>query len=329
MSQDELLNPDQINTLAYSFQKSRVLLTAVKLNIFSILDKHLLQSDEIAQKINSNPRATDRLMNALVAIGLLRKVHGKFYNTETAAKYLVEGKPDFMAGLFHVNTLWNSWSTLTEVVKKGTSLIRKNTDVENNWLNSFITAMHYRAANQAKIIGLMLELGSVKKMLDVGGGSGAFSYEFMKINPQIELVIFDIPEVIKLTKKYADDYQLINKIKFIEGDYHIDDFGTGYDLILLSAIIHINSFDQNRSLIKKCVDALNSGGRLVIRDFVMSEDRTTPVAGALFSINMLVNTESGDTYTENEIKEWLISSGIKTIEKKKTSFGSDLIIGRK
>ncbi|MBM4171545.1 MAG: methyltransferase domain-containing protein [Ignavibacteria bacterium] len=328
MSQEELLNPDQINALAYSFQKSRVLLTAAELKIFSILDKHLLPSDEVAKKINSDPRATDRLMNALVAIGLMRKVHGKFYNTETAAKYLVEGKPDFMSGLLFVNNLWNSWSNLTEAVKKGKSLTEKSIETED-WLNSFIAAMHYRADHHAKIIGLMLELGNVKKMLDVGGGSGAFSYEFMKINPQIESVIFDVPEVINLTKKYADDNKLTNKIKFIEGDYLIDDFGSGYDLILLSAVIHINSSEQNKALINKCSEALNTGGQIVIKDFVMNEDRAYPVAGALFSLNMLVNTESGDTYTENEIKEWLLSSGIQNIEKKKTSFGSDLIIGKK
>ncbi len=102
-----------------------------------------------------------------------------------------------------------------------------------------------------------------------------------------------------------------------------------YDLIFLSAIVHINSYDQNKMLIKKCAEALNKNGMIVINDFVMNEDRTKPYHGAIFSLNMLVGTNNGDTYTEAEMKEWLTSAGCTKVERKQTSFGSDLIIGMK
>jgi ubiquinone/menaquinone biosynthesis C-methylase UbiE len=175
----------------------------------------------------------------------------------------------------------------------------------------------------------MLDLDRVNKMLDIGGGSGAFTMQFIQKNSNMSAVVFDLPSVIPLTKKYVESFQYKNKISYITGDYLEDDFGTGYDLIFLSAIVHINSFDENKQLIKKCYDSLNSGGQIIIKDWVMSEDRTLPESGAYFALNMLVGTQSGDTYTQSEMKDWLLASGIKNIEKKETSFDSSLIIGIK
>lgn len=325
---DEFLKPENIKDLANSFQTSRIILTAVELNIFSVLDKHMLPSAEVAKKINANERATDRLMNALVAIGFLRKIHGKFYNTESASQYLVKDKPEFMGGLFHSNELWKRWSTLTRAVKNGTAVYDEN-DASDNSLEYFIEAMHYRAVKEAKIISLMIDLNGVNKMLDIGGGSGAFSMQFIEKNPGICAVVFDLQDIIPITKKYVDSFKYKDKINYITGDYLQDDFGAGYDMIFLSAIVHINSLEDNKQLIKKCYEALNPGGQIIIKDWIMNEERTQPAGGALFALNMLVGTESGDTYTENEMRDWLLSAGIKKIEKKETSFGSALIIGIK
>jgi SAM-dependent methyltransferase len=269
-------------------------------------------------------------MNALVVLGFLRKIHGKFYNAENASRYLVKDKPEFMGGLYHSIGLWSTWSSLTDAVKKGTSVVqRQPSSTGIDWSDAFIAAMHYRGVKEAKILAMLLDLKNVNHMLDIGGGSGTFAMEFIKVNLQMNAVIFDLPHVLPITKKYVDAENLIDKIEMIAGNYLKDDFGSGYDLILLSAIVHINSFDENKMLIKKCYDALNNGGQIIIKDWVMNEERTEPEGGAFFALNMLVGTSSGDTYTEKEIREWFTSAGISIIEKKETSFGSDLMIGIK
>ncbi len=329
-TQNDYLKPDEIRALANSFQQSRILLTAIELDLFTILDKQMLPSKEVALKINCNEHATDRLMNALVALGFLRKVHGKFYNSENASQYLVKGKPEFMGGLFHSLGLWNTWGSLTESVKAGTSAAEhKPSPGGIDWLESFIGAMHYRGVKEAKITALMLDLTNVNKMLDLGGGSGVFAMEFIKKNPNLNALIFDLPNVIPITNRYVEQEKMTEKISFLNGNYLVDDFGGGYDLIFLSAIVHINSFDENNFLIKKCYDSLNAGGQIVIKDWVMNEDRTEPAGGAFFALNMLVGTERGDTYTETEMKSWFTNAGIKKIERKNTSFGSSLMIGYK
>jgi ubiquinone/menaquinone biosynthesis C-methylase UbiE len=326
----EISTPEHIRETAYAFQESRVLLSAVELKIFTALDKHMMHSSEVAEKIKCDIRAADRLMNALCGMGLLKKVKDKFYNTDLAAKYLVEGKPDFMGGLYHTNHLWDTWGYLTESVEKGNAFKgEQNKEDKGNWVEAFIGAMHYRGVKQARIITAMLDLKDVKKMLDVGGGSAAFSMELVRKNPAIQATVFDLPHVIPLTKNYVDEAGLLNNFSFLEGNYLSGNFGSGYDLVLLSAIVHINSYKQNEELINKCAVSLNKNGRVIISDFVMNEDRVIPQHGAMFSLNMLVGTENGDTYTETEMKKWMASAALSNIERKNTSFGSDLIIGTK
>ena len=327
---EEIKSAEDIRNKANSFQESRILLSAFELKIFTVLDNHLMTSEEVSAKVNADPGAADRLMNALCAMGMLKKVKGKFYNTETASKYLVEGKHDFMGGLYHTNHLWNTWSYLTDSVIRGSSFKGdQNKTEKTEWVEAFISAMHYRGVKQGKILAMMIDLTKVNKILDVGGGSAAFSIELVKRKPLINAVVLDLPHVIPLTRKYVNAAGLTGKFDFIEGDYLTGDFGSGYDLILLSAIVHINSYEQNKMLIMKSADGLNHNGMIIINDFIMNEDRTLPSYGAIFSLNMLVGTTSGDTYTESEIREWLLAAGITRLERKNTSFGSDLMIGIK
>ncbi len=326
----EIKSSEDIREIANSFRESRILLSAFELKIFTVIGTHMMTSEEVSKIISADTRAIDRLMNALCAMGLLKKVKGKFYNTGLSSKYLIEGKPEFMGNLYHTNHLWKTWTHLTDSVIKGSSFIGDQNKIEKDeWVEAFISAMHYRGVNQGKILSMMIDISNVKKVLDIGGGSAAFSMELVKKNPSINAVVLDLPHVIPITKRYVSQEGLLDKFNFIEGDYLIKDFEGNYDLILLSAIVHINSYEQNKLLIKKCSESLNKNGMIIINDFIINKDRTQPYHGAFFSLNMLVGTASGDTYTEEEMKEWYTSAGITNIERKNTSFGSDLMIGIK
>lgn len=326
----KIVTPYDIWEIASDFKKSRVLLTAYELSIFSAIGDKSKTSVEVAKILKIPERSTDRLMNALCALGLLNKKKGKFSNTPSGLRFLVKSRPGFMGGLMHVVHMWDNWSALTQAVKGRKTFLNRRLDKrDKKWTSAFIAAMHEIACPQAKSIVSLLNLSGVSKVLDVGGGSGAYSMSFVRRKKSIGAAVFDLPGVIPLAKKYVRKEKLLDKIKFISGDYRTDKLGTGFDLVFLSAIIHINSFKQNCALIKKCVKALNPHGQLVVQDFIMDEDRTGPVMGALFALNMLVATESGDTYTESEVKAWMREAGLSKIERKNTAFGTTLIIGRK
>ncbi len=321
--------PEFIRDLAYGFQKSRIVLTAYELEIFTVLAGSSKTSGEVARQLGTDRRATDRLMNALCGLGLLRKESGRFTNAPIALRYLVRGKPEFISGMMHTVHLWESWSTLTEAVKRGTAVSgRKRSDEGGKkWLSAFIAAMHDRAVRSALEIARGMDLRHVEKALDVGGGSGAYAMGFVRANKRLRATVFDLPDVIPLTRKYVRGAKLSGRIRFMTGDYLHDGLGKGYDLVFLSAVIHSNSARENQKLILKCAEALNPGGRVVVQDFIMDEDRTRPVHGAIFALNMLVGTAEGDTYTESEVAGWMRHAGLTGIGRRETPFGTTQITG--
>jgi predicted O-methyltransferase YrrM len=328
----KISSPAELMNSIFAFREARIILTAFELEIFSVLGSNSKSSKEISGIIKTNERATDRLLNALVAIGLLIKENEKFSNTDFSLKHLVKYNPGFLGGITHSVHLWKSWSTLTDAVKTGTSVMNREpvNDRDNLWLEGFISAMHMRAKqSQAPGIAKLLNFKGVKKILDIGGGSGVFSFAMITLNPELKATIFDLPNVIKLTKLYIEKEGFKNKVGTVEGDYLKDELGTDYDLLFLSAIIHSNSHEENKLLFKKCFSALNKNGQLVIMDNIMDNERTSPYSGALFALNMLVGTQSGDTYTEVEVVGWMKEAGFSDFSRLDTEFDNTLITGIK
>ena len=153
--------------------------------------------------------------------------------------------------------------------------------------------------------------------------------EFVVRKPEIEATVFDLPNVVPITKTFLEKEGFAGRVKTYAGDYTTDELPKGFDLVFLSAIIHSNSFEVNRDLIKKCFGSLNKNGRIVIQDWIMNEDRTLPTAGAVFAINMLVGTESGDCFTEPEVTEMLTAAGFKDISRIEFESGSSRMTGKK
>ena len=329
MSENDKFSFESINVLSRGFQESRVFLTAFELGIFTVLGDGEKCSEEVASEIAADPRAVDRLLNTVCVTGAVIKNNGKFKNSDTAAQFLVKGKPDYQAGMMHAVHLWDSWSRLTEAVRNGRLIEQSPVDKrESEWFEPFIAAMHNRAVKEAPILVGEIDLSNVEKLLDVGGGSGAYSMAFVSASDKIIATIFDLPNVVELTHKYIREEGLEDRINTVPGDYNSDDLGKGYDMAFLSAIIHSNSPEQNIALFKKVSSALNQDGRIVVSDFIMDDDRTSPAFGAYFSLNMLVNTAGGDTYTESEIKDWMTQAGLSFVERMETR-STGLMIGRK
>ena len=326
----KLKSADGLLQLVYSFRPIRIVLTAFELKVFSVIGEKEMTSGEIAKRTKTNTKGMDRLLNALSALGLLTKTKGKFANTPLSKKYLVCGRPDFLAGLGHSADMWASWSTLTKAVIQGSTVIKSGPlKRKGKRLSGFIAAMDERASAQADETVKKLDLAGVRRTLDIGGGSGAYSIALARAKKDLRATVFDLPDVIPLTRAYVRKSNVAARIDFIEGDFRRDKFGAGYDLVLLLAIIHMNSLPENLNLLKKAVRALNQGGRLVIQDYIMSEDRTKPEQGAFFALNMLTRTEAGDAYTEREVRSVMREAGLSQIAKINIPFATSLMVGKK
>jgi predicted O-methyltransferase YrrM len=324
------MKADDIHGLARAFFHSRILLTAYELGVFTALGDGQKTSAEVASALATDPRATDRLMNALAVLGLLQKEGGKFANSAAAGRYLVAGKPEYMAGLGHTVNLWDSWSTLTDAVRAGKSVFERPTgEAGERRTRHFIAAMHAGGSARAERLVAMLELAGVSRVLDVGGGSGAYAMAFARARDGITVTVFDLPHVTPLTREYVAAAGLSDKIDVVEGDANVDELPRGYDLVFMSQLLHSNSPAENEALIANGAASLNAGGRLVIQDFVVDDGRTGPPQPVIFALNMLVNTAAGDTYTEAEIRGWMEAAGLADVARVDTDVETTLMIGNK
>jgi ubiquinone/menaquinone biosynthesis C-methylase UbiE len=293
---------------ARSFQESRVLLTALELDVFAALGESSTAAD-LSAKLGTNPRATEMLLNALVAVGALVKQDGVFRCTGES-KALGPAR----MGLMHTVHLWNTWSTLTDCVRSGAATATRGPgSFPEAHTRAFIAAMHARARDNAAATARLSGICDAKRMLDVGGGSGAYAIAFAKACPALHAEILDLGAVVPLAEEYIREAGLGDRVRVRAGDMRTTDFGEGYDLVLLSAVCHMWSEEDNRALIERSARALVPGGHLVIREFILDEDRTAPPFAALFALNMLVGTEHGNSYTESDYRTWMTAAGLRAI----------------
>ena len=195
------------------------------------------------------------------------------------------------------------------------------------WTRNFIAAMQRNAKDRAPLVVKALGTAGVRRILDLGGGSGAYSIAFAKASPDVRCEILDLPEVVPLTAEYVSKAGVAAQVSLRAGDMLHDNFGSGYDIIMLNAICHMFSEEQNQDIFRRARQALAPNGRLVVQDFILNPDKTGPQHAALFSLNMLVGTDAGASYSEAEYTAWMKAAGFAEVRRIKLPGPSDLIVG--
>jgi len=325
---DELINLVMEQSIA--FTKSRVLLTAFELDIFTILGDSAMSGHEVSQKINASKNGVERLMNALVSLELLEKIGDKFRNTKAAYTLLVKGNPNYMSNLNHINYIWKRWEGLTEAVINGTATSPERVcDRTDEQIDNFIANQNWRSTIQAQEILKLCNMGNIDRVLDLGCGSGVIGLEMLKMNPGMNLTLFEYPRVVERTKDYVEKKGLSDDVNILSGDMIVDDFGKGYDVVILSNVLHSYSMMDCLKIMRNVFDSMNKGGRVLIHEYLLEEGRDKPEYAALSSLNMLVHTAGGDYFTETDVWLFLKESMFSDIKKEETSFGSHVIMARK
>jgi cyclopropane fatty-acyl-phospholipid synthase-like methyltransferase len=189
--------------------------------------------------------------------------------------------------------------------------------------------MHRNAAARAPLVVHTAGIEGARRMLDVGGGSGAYAIAFARASRDLRVEVFDLPTVLPIARGHIEAAGLADRITTRSGDLRTDDFGSGFDLVLLSAICHMLGPAANRNLLERCFAALSPGGRVLIQDFILEADRTSPTSAALFALNMLVGTPEGSTYTSEEYQSWLGAAGCVDVRHIRLPGPTGLIVGRR
>jgi 3-hydroxy-5-methyl-1-naphthoate 3-O-methyltransferase len=302
--------PDDVNELIRGFMSSRTVLTALELDLFTAVDGGA-SADLVAERIQSSRRGTEMLLHALAALKLLQKENGVFRNTPLSARFFADTSPDSARkALLHTANLWHRWSHLTASVHTGTPAQRTG---DGEWVNTFITAMDRNARERSQAVVKTVGAEGIHRILDLGGGSAAYSIAFARANSGVTSEVLDLADVIPLTQEYIRRAGLAGRIHTRAGDMLRDPLGKDFDLVLLSAICHMFSPEENRALFQRVYAAIAPAGRLLVQDFILQPEKTAPRFAALFALNMLVGTRAGGTYSELEYAAWLTEAGFRDI----------------
>jgi (2Fe-2S) ferredoxin/predicted O-methyltransferase YrrM len=320
--------PDDLSERMRAFQESRVILTALELDLFTAVGDGG-GAAEVAAKLGAVPRSTEMLLNALVSLRLLAKRDGVFRNSPAAARYFTAGSRDnARPALLHTAHLWQRWSTLTECVRVGTAVARGEIAGRGeDWTEAFIAAMHRNASERAPLVVGAVGAQTASRMLDVGGGSGAYSIAFALANPALRADVLDLPAVGPIAQRHIERAGVADRVTVRAGDLRSGRLGEGYDLAFISAICHMLSPAENLDLLRRSREALSPGGRVVIQDFILEPDKTSPRFAALFALNMLVGTRGGSSYSEPEYAAWLGEAGFAEIRRVRLPGITGLMIG--
>jgi SAM-dependent methyltransferase len=329
MTTEKRPDGEQILQMANGFRSACVLGAAAELDLFTVLGRETMTADEAARRLAADLRATTVLLDALVGLDLLDREGGLYAVPDTLRPLLVEDSPTTLLPMIrHAMNLVRTWSQLARVVATGKPAARepspRGAEADRA---AFIAAMHTLSGPIAD--GLVARLGppQFRHLLDVGGASGTWTLAFLRAAPQGLATIFDLPDAIQQARQRVAQGGLAARIRLVAGDFYTDDLPGEADLAWVSAIAHQHSREHNRRLFKKVHAALVPGGRILIRDVVMDPDHAHPLDGALFAVNMLVNTESGGTFTFQEYAEDLQSAGFRQAELLLKDAGMNSVVG--
>lgn len=304
--------------LSGMFQLSRIFLVACELDIFSRLSPRPKGIEELSKELGINSRSLEIFLNGLCATGVLKKEGDVYANSPEAEEYLVKGKESYRGNIFmHASFYWDQWSDLKKTLVSG----KNQTGFQQFWLkedreriNAFIRGMDNIARDLAPLMLEHFNLEGKKSMLDLGGGPGTYSIAFLRKYPELMSTIFDLPMPLKIARENIERNALDKRVSLKPGDFLKDDIGQGYDFVWMSHILHSNSDEECRHLIKKVFKALGKKGIVGIHDFFLNRDKVSPRFAAIFAVHMLAVTEKGRTYTHEEVSGWLEKVGFGDIE---------------
>jgi len=298
-----------------SYWQACTLHAAVKLDLFTKIGEGERNVREIAGDPGYDLRGTTALLNALSAMGLLVKNGEGYSNTEGSKEYLDKDSPKYLGHIImHHHHLVEAWARLDQAVRKGEP-IEKRSAPEEVMRESFLVGMFNMAMAIAPRLSDEIDLRGRNHLLDLGGGPGTYAIHFCLKNPGLKATVYDLPTTEPFARKTIERFGLSERIRFMAGDYLEDGIEGEYDVAWLSHILHSEGPDACEMMIEKAVASLEEGGLLLVHDFILEETLDAPLFSALFSLNMLVNTKEGRSYSDEQIKAMLAKAGLKNIQR--------------
>ncbi|MCU0224753.1 MAG: acetylserotonin O-methyltransferase [Acidobacteria bacterium] len=327
---------DRLEQLATAFMEAKILLAAAELRLFDQLRGAGATAAEAAAALGARTRPVEVLLDALAALGLVAREGDRYRNVPRYEDRLLESSPSHYPGLLrHRNRLFRRWAFLEETIR-GRPLpflddLRDGlTDPAAN--ENFIRAMYAVSHRHAGAVVDRIPLDGVRTIADLGGGPGHYLAEFARRLPEAEPFLVDLPLTLEVARTILAGSDVAARVRFVAWDFYEEPAPGGlppFDLVFLSQVVHAEDDAKNRALFAAIAARIAPGGRLVVHERTVEEDRSRPAEAALFAVNMLAMTAGGTTYTAGEIEDWGRAAGLVPERRDRLSPLSELITLRK
>jgi len=330
------VTPERLMQFGFAYAPPLIIGAAVSNKVFDSLASGAKTVAQLSKETGAPARGLRVIMNALVGLELLKKDRREKYSlTPESTAFLLSNKPSTQAGFFGtiLPQLISRWLRLADVVRDGQPAVAVNQETEGTeFFSQLVENIIPMSYPSAQALGDHLKVSKAKndiRVLDLAAGSGIWGIALAQKSPRVRVTAVDWAGMIPTTKRITRKFGVADRFQFIEGDLLEANFGTGYNIATLGHILHSEGEERSRQLLKKTFRALKSGGTIAIAEWLVNDERTEPLPSLMFAVQMLVNTEKGDTFSFNEIKTWLEEAGFKKVCKLEAPGPSPLILARK
>lgn len=306
-------DPRPIIDMASAFYQSCILFSASDLGLFACLETTGgATAPDVARECGLAERETRLLLDACVALGLLDKQGERYRNTREASLFLVPGSPGDMTGALRYNRdVYPAWGRLTSLVREGGPVEKPEIHLGEDpaRTRAFVLAMHGRAMAIGRSVVPMLGLGDADRVLDLGGGSGAYAMLAVHSKPKLRCTVVDLPAVAAIARELVADAGLSERVDCLAGDYRTFDYPSDMDGVHLFGVLHQESPEAIAGILAKAFAALKPGGRLRVLDMMTDQSRCHPQFSALFAVNMALTTDNGWVFSDADLRQWCEQAG--------------------
>ena len=321
-------DPSHIMQIGSGFWPSKVLLSAVELELFTLLGSGSLTGQEIGDKLGLHPRAIWDFLDGLVALGLLDRDSdggdGRYRNTNDTAVFLDKNSPQYIGGILEMFNarLFRFWADLTEALKTG----EPQNEVKLNGkpmfdelyadparLEQFMNAMAGISAGNFHALAEKFDFSAYQTLLDVGGATGQLSLIVAGRHPHLRCTTFDLPPVEPIAQRKIEASGLADRVTTASGDFLADPLPKA-DVITMGMILHDWNLERKMQLITAAYEALPSGGALVAIENIIDDARRQNVFGLMMSLNMLIEFGDAFDFTGEDFTQWCTKVGFNKVE---------------
>ena len=314
-------SPESILQVGLGFWPSKVLLSAVEMELFTDLAKGPQSLESIQGRLGLHPRAARDFLDSLVALGFLLRAAGRYSNTPATDAFLDKQKPAYIGGILEMANLrlYRFWGHLTEALRTGLPQNEaRSGDVpifealyaDPARLKSFLAAMTGISHGANLAIAQRFPWAGYKTFADVGTAQGDLAVQIALANPHLSGIGFDLAEVGPIFEEYVNKNRITDRLRFVAGSFFEQPLPKA-DVILMGHILHDWGLDDKRMLIRKACEAVPEGGALIVYESIIDDDRSKNVFGLLMSLNMLIETPSGFDYSGADCQGWMKAAGFR------------------